>query len=125
MQRNIIIFLDKVSLQAELSDSLTADAIWDALPISSDVNIWGEELYFTVPVQAEIEPGALEIVENGDLGYWPAGAAFCIFFGPTPVSRHGEIRPASAVNVFGKIKGNPEVLKHIPEGSKIEIKRVI
>ncbi len=83
MPRDIIISSGRVSLLAELSDSLTADAIWDALPISSDTNTWGEEIYFTVPVQVKLEPGALEIVEKGDLGYWPSSAAFCIFFGPT------------------------------------------
>ena len=80
------------------------------------------EIYFTVPVQVGLEDDASEVVENGDMGYWPTGSAFCIFFGPTPISREGEIRPASAVNVFGKIKGDTSVLKEISSGNKIAVK---
>jgi hypothetical protein len=57
-------------------------------------------------VTSELEKDAREVVEVGDLGYWPPGKAFCIFFGPTPMSRSGEIRPASAVNIVGKVKGD-------------------
>ena len=85
-------------------------------------NVWGEEIYFAIPVNLELEKGQ-ELVEVGDLGYWPTGSAFCIFFGPTPMSRGKEIRPASAVTVFGRIVGDATVLKRINSGTQIIIDR--
>ena len=70
-----------------------------------------------------IEKEALNVVAKGDLGYWPSGAAFCIFFGPTPISREGEIRPASAVNVFGKIEGDTSVLKKVLFGNEVLVEK--
>ncbi len=75
-------------------------------------------------MQAGLEADARDVVEIGDMGYWPSGAAFCIFFGPTPVSRIGEIRPASAVNVFGKITGESSLLKQISDGSALAVLKV-
>ena len=110
---------------ATLSDenSGTAKAFWDALPIEARANTWGDEIYFGIPVKRELETGE-ETVEIGDLGYWPAGNAFCIFFGPTPASRGDEIRPASPVNVFGKVNGDPRVFKKVRGGAKIRLERV-
>ena len=87
---------------AGLLDNDTSNAIWDALPIESKAETWGDEIYFRVPVNVH-EENAKKIVELGDLGYWPPGAAFCIFFGKTPASKGDEIRPASPVNVFGHL----------------------
>ena len=82
---------------------VTSQAILDALPIESKIQTWGDEIYFSIPVDVP-EENANEVVELGDLGFWPPGAAFCIFFGKTPASRGNEIRPASKVNVFGKLE---------------------
>jgi hypothetical protein len=123
MEKKIKISSGVIEVEGVISNSPTADAVWDALPFTAEVNTWGDEIYFTVPVQVGLEDDASEVVENGDMGYWPTGSAFCIFFGPTPISRQGEIRPASAVNVFGKIKGDTSVLKEISSGSKIVVKR--
>jgi len=100
----------------------TAQAIWDALPLEARASTWGDEIYFTLPVDAEIEEPR-EVVEMGDLGYWPPGSAFCIFFGPTPASRGDEIRPASPVNVFGKVEGDPRVFTNVPSGELIRLER--
>src|SRR5215813_9994346 len=89
-------------MQATLNRSRTARAIWDALPIEAGAQTWGDEIYFKIPV-ALPEDDARAVVERGDLGYWPPGQAFCIFFGPTPVSQGDECRPASPVNVFGRV----------------------
>ena len=123
MEKKIKISSGETEVEGVLFTSSTAEAVWNALPFNAEVNTWGDEIYFTVPVQAGLEDNASEIVEKGDLGYWPTGSAFCIFFGPTPISRQGEIRPASAVNVFGKIRGDTSVLKEISSGSKIVVKR--
>ncbi len=122
MSRTIIIKAGDIQLEAALNDSRTALAIWEALPIKASASTWGDEIYFPVPVKLGLEKGQ-ELVEAGDLGYWPSGNAFCIFFGPTPVSRGNEIRPASAVSVFGRIIGDATVLKKVPSGSDILIER--
>ena len=111
-------------VDAVLSDEnpRTAKAIYEALPIKGNANLWGDEVYFSIPVEANPENGK-SAVELGDLAYWPPGNAFCIFFGPTPMSRGDEIRPASAVNVFGRITGDPKVFKKVRNGEKVTIER--
>jgi hypothetical protein len=122
--RKIQISAEKVSAIAILHNNTTADAIWDALPIEAQVNTWGEEIYFGIPVYLDEADDACETVDMGHLGYWPTGHAFCIFFGLTPASRGNEIRPASAVNVFGQVEGDATVFKQINEGANIKIEKV-
>jgi hypothetical protein len=107
---------------AELSETSTAEAIWNALPIEAQANTWGDEIYFSIPVHLG-EDDAQAVVEKGDLGYWPAGNAFCIFFGRTPASRGDEIRPASPVNVFGHVEGDAAVFKGVRGGEKVAVER--
>ena len=118
MSRKVTIRVENIKASAELNDSETAQEIWKALPIEGNVNIWGDEIYFSIPVKIELE-NAKAVVSEGDLGYWPPGTAFCIFFGPTPMSRGDEIRPASPVNVFGRMEGDAKVFKKITPGAKI------
>ncbi|NPV80495.1 MAG: hypothetical protein HPY52_09505 [Firmicutes bacterium] len=120
MARSIKITAGQVEVQAVLNDSKTADAIRDALPISGRANRWGDEIYFSTPVKLAPD-NAKAVVENGDIAYWPPGHAFCIFFGPTPASTGNEIRPASPVNVFGKITGDAAILKNVKDGEKVTI----
>ena len=121
--RMITIRAGQVSATAVLHLTPTADAIWSALPIEGRGNTWGDEIYFSIPVNASLDKDAREVVQLGDLGYWPPGTAFCIFFGPTPSSRGDEIRPASAVNVVGRVQGDPEVFKQVADGAKVVIAR--
>jgi len=111
----------EVSLAATLNDSQTSQLIADALPITGHVQIWGDEIYFPIPVSALNDETAAEVVEKGAVAYWPPGNALCLFWGPTPASRGDEIRPASAVNVCGKIEGDPSALANAPSGSEIRI----
>lgn len=120
--KSIIISSSGVSAKAVLGDNATAEAIWKALPIEGKTNRWGEEIYFSIPVSLKEEPGARDVLEMGELGYWPPGKAFCIFFGPTPASRGTEIRAASKVNVFGRITGDAKVFGKVPDGARITIK---
>jgi len=122
MGKKIRIRAGAIEAEAELNDTRTAQAIWETLPIKSRVNLWGDEIYFSIPLSLELELGQ-ELVSLGDLGYWPDGNAFCIFFGPTPVSQRDEIRPASLVTVFGKVIGDVTAFKKIAEGTKITIRR--
>ena len=102
----IAIRVGSLTMEAELNDTQTARQVAEALPIRSGFSTWGDEIYFAIPMEAELEADAREVVEMGDLGYWPPGNAFCIFFGPTPMSQAGEIRPVSAVNLIGKVIGD-------------------
>lgn len=122
MGRTFSIELDGLQMDAEWNDSPTAKALEDALPLEADVQTWGDEIYFAVPVKMPLDATAVEIVEMGDLGYWPTGSAFCIFFGPTPASRGEEIRPASAVNVVGKVLGDPVAFKQVCPGARIRLR---
>jgi hypothetical protein len=121
--RRIKITAGAVSATAALNDSVTAQAIWAALPISARGNTWGDEIYFGIPVKlAEEDPR--EVVDLGDLGYWPPGHAFCLFFGPTPASLGNEIRPASEVNVFGHVEGDATVFRQVDDGVTVVLERV-
>jgi len=122
MGRKIRIKTSLVEVVAELNDTKTAQAIWEALPIKGHVNLWGEEIYFSIPLSLELESGQ-ELVSIRDLGYWPQGSAFCIFFGQTPISQHDKIRPASPVTVFGKVIGDAGLFKQVASGMEITIER--
>lgn len=121
--RRIRITAGGVSAEAALDDSATADAVWAALPLAASGQTWGDEIYFSIPVKAESE-APRETVDMGHLAYWPPGSAFCIFFGPTPMSRGKEIRPASPVDVFGRIDGDARVFKKVASGAKVTIERL-
>lgn len=122
MGKKIRITAGEVEATAELNNTRTAQAIWEALPTTGRVNLWGDEIYFSIPVKLKLEAGQ-EVVSIGDLGYWPDGNAFCIFFGPTPVSQRDEIRPASPVTVFGKVIGDATTFKKVAPRTRIAIKR--
>ena len=122
-QKQIRITAEPVVMEAELNQSKTAQRIWNALPIEAPGNIWGDEIYFSIPVEAETDD-AQEVVELGELAYWPPGTAFCIFFGPTPMSRGAEIRPASPVDVVGKLLGDPKMFKQVSDGTVVTIDQI-
>ena len=123
MPRGIVIVVDSLRIQAELNDSQTAELIWEKLPIEGLANTWGDEIYFSIPVKTDLDPEARDEMEKGELGYWPPGGAFCIFFGPTPMSQGAEIRAASPVNPVGKVVGDPNLLRKVGAGSKVRIER--
>ena len=123
MPKKIRIKAASIEAIAELNDTRTASAIWEALPFKGNVNTWGDEIYFAIPLKMELERGQAE-VELGDLGYWPPGNAFCIFFGPTPASQGKEIRPASPVAVVGRVIADPQVFHQVTPGTEILVERM-
>ena len=123
MAQDIRITAGPVQLAAALNDSQTAQALWNTLPITASANTWGDEIYFGIPVDAGLEQGQ-ETVDLGDLGYWPPGRAFCIFFGPTPASRGAEIRPASAVTVIGRVTGDAALFRQVRAGTSVTIEAI-
>ena len=112
-----------VSLPAELDDNPTSQRIWDALPIEGRANVWGDEIYFGIPVKADEEPDARAEVEVGELCYWPPGNAFCIFFGPTPASIDERPRAASPVNILGRVLGDATSFRGVRGGTLVKIER--
>jgi hypothetical protein len=118
LPNRIKITAGEVSATATLNESGTAHAIWGALPIEARGSTWGDEIYFAIPVD-KAEEDAKPVVDLGAIAYWPPGKAFCIFFGPTPASHGDECRPASPVNVVGKIDGDSTVFKKVPSGVRV------
>lgn len=124
MPTEIVITAADLRVEGVLNDSPTAQALAEALPITGEARLWGEEIYFPVPqVVAELDDTATPVVQVGDLGYWPTGRALCLFFGLTPTSVPGEIRPASQVNLVGRLHGDPCCLKLVPEGARVRVER--
>ena len=100
----------------------TAEGIWAALPIKGKANRWGDEIYFSIPVDLKEEKSRAE-VEVGSVAYWPPGKALCIFFGATPVSKHGEPRAYSPVNVFARVVSDPTVFKRVRDNDEVLLER--
>jgi hypothetical protein len=119
----IEIVVGSLRVEAELNDGPTARQIWAALPIRGSASIWGDEIYFEIPVVAGEEPDARAGVEVGELGYWPVGHAFCIFFGPTPVSTDERPRAYSPVNILGRVLGDATVFRAVKGGATVQIER--
>ena len=119
----IKIFTNEIEAVAELENIPTAKAIYNALPLDGAANRWGDEIYFVIPVRVDAEENATEVVEEGDLAYWPEGSCFCIFFGKTPASTEDEIKAASKVNVFGKIKGDSKIFKNVKNGDLVIVEK--
>jgi hypothetical protein len=120
----IAIRVGSLTMEAELNDTQTARQVADTLPIRTRFSTWGDEIYFAIPIEAALEADAREVVEMGDLGYWPPGNAFCIFFGSTPTSQAGEIRPASAVNLIGKVIGDATQFKAVIQEREVILEAV-
>lgn len=121
MAQKIVIKAGQVTVEGQLNDSATAKAIAEALPMKANANRWGGEIYFTIPVTAELEEDSRDVLEAGELGYWPTGEALCIFFGKTPASEGDEIRAASNVNIVGKVTADWSALWDVPGGADVVV----
>ncbi|MBL7140020.1 MAG: hypothetical protein ISS74_03845 [Planctomycetes bacterium] len=120
----IRITTDKIEMLATLNESPNAERIWDALPIESTVNTWGQEIYFSIPLQCDLGAEARDRMEVGEVAYWPTGSAFCIFFGKTPASKGDEPRAASPVNPVGRCEGDIKVFRQVREGDTIRLEQI-
>ncbi len=123
-ENKISITAGKITLEAELYQTETAHKISEILPVAGRASVWGEEIYFEIPLQLATEADAREEVEVGELGYWPTGSAFCIFFGPTPMSTGDQPRAYSPVNVFGRVTGDAKQLTAIADGETVRVERI-
>ena len=119
--REILIRAGKVAIRARLLETPTAERIWAALPIYAQAQLWGREFYFRAPVSSDCEPEAREVVSAGEIAFWPDGNAIAIGFGPTPVSRKGEIRMASPCNIWAITQDDVSRLKSVHAGEGVSI----
>lgn len=122
MRKQIKISVGEIEVEGWLNETDTASKVWESLPITATINLWGDEIYFSIPVEAGLE-NARETVSLGDIAYWPQGKAMCIFLGKTPVSKGDEIRPISPVNVIGGIEGVEKLLGKVEQGETITVRR--
>tara|TARA_B100002003_G_scaffold214968_1_gene213489 strand:+ start:139 stop:516 length:378 start_codon:yes stop_codon:yes gene_type:complete len=123
-ERKIIISTENLRMEAILAEGSSADIFWNTLPITGQANTWGDEIYFNVNLQMPLDDDASDIVESGDIAFWPPGSAFCIFFGRTPASLGDEVRAASAVNVLGKIDGDEREFRSVPSGEEVRLEQL-
>jgi len=121
--KRITISAGDVVMEADLNEGPTAVKVWDALPIEARASTWGDEIYFEIPVSADEEPDARADVAVGELGYWPVGSAFCIFFGPTPVSTGKQPRAYSPVNILGRVLGDVTRFRGVRSGAAVRLAR--
>ena len=122
--RHIKMTIGSVVLEAELLDTPTAEAIWNALPFTSKANTWGEEVYFSTPVHVKRESDARDVVQPGELAFWIEGDSIAIGFGRTPISQGNEIRLAARTNIWGKAKGDVKQLNSVKAGAAIKVEKI-
>lgn len=117
MGRKILIACRDFEVEAELLEERcpkTCDAIWNALPLEAELEVWKEEVYFDIPVRIAPENPTSK-TSAGDVAYWPEGQGFCIFFGRS--------QPISKVNVFARVREGVELFKLVKTGDSIKVKR--
>ncbi|MFX1294378.1 MAG: cyclophilin-like fold protein [Promethearchaeota archaeon] len=120
----IILKRAKIELKGELYETPTGNAVWEILPIRSEVNTWGEEIYFGISLEHPLEPEARANVEIGEIGYWNVGCSFCVFFGATPVSSGEKPVAASPVNIFGKVIDDAKMLRNVRDGDEVIVEKL-
>jgi len=103
----------------------TCRSIIDSLPFSVNAHVWGEEIYTDESPISQAEENAKGLVSINDVAYWPSGKAICLFFGPTPIGKKGEIKPYSPVNVVGKIIfPDKSIIEKFTDGQEITFKKI-
>ena len=121
--RTLKMTIGTVVLDAEVFDTPTGDALYAAAPFEAQANTWGDEVYFSTPVGLSEEPGARDVMEPGDLAFWPPGSAIAIGYGRTPASRGDEIRLASPCNVWGRALGDVTALRAVEAGAPVKVEQ--
>lgn len=119
--RRILITAGRASLRAELLDTPTADRIWNALPIHSSAETWGRSVKFETPIESGRERNARQLVTLGDICFVVEDDRVIIVFGPTPISRPGELRLPRPCNLFARALDDVGVLNAVRPGEKVSL----
>lgn len=117
----VLIRTGEVAICAELLDTPTARRIQQALPIYTRAQTWGEEVYFSVNLTSPEEPGAKDVMQLGEIAYWPDGKAIAIGYGRTPASRGDEIRLVSRCNVWARALDDVRQMASVRDGDDITL----
>lgn len=123
-KRRVLIKAGCVAIQADLLGTDTADRIWQALPLYSAVETWGSSIHFEVPIESGRERNARAKSELGDIYFWNEDNRIIIVFGPTPISRAGELRLPTPCNVWAKTTDDVTLLKTVAPGEKVSVTAV-
>lgn len=121
MPNRIRLRIGPIELNAELNESLSAQALLASLPLEIRMSRWGDEYYGGCGVSVDLEPDAREEMEVGELAVWPPGQALCVFFGPTPASVGDEPRAASPVNPVGRLLVDPSPLVDLGQVIMVQV----
>lgn len=124
MASRVRITVGDVALDAVCRDTATARAVIQACPIEATANTWGEEVYFSAPIDVGRESDAREVVEAGEIAYWVEGGAIAIGYGRTPASRGEEIRLVAPTNIWADAEGDVTALQHASAGDKVRVEVV-
>jgi uncharacterized protein len=122
--RKLKMTIGTVSITAELFETPTADALYNSAPFSSAAQTWGDEVYFSTPVHADLEADAKAVVEAGELAFWVEGESIAIGFGPTPISKGDEIRLAAPTNIWGRALEDVRDLRNVVSGASITVETI-
>ena len=128
MKKKILVSIPELeNITIELNDTnspKTCKSILDSLPFSVNAHVWGEEIYTDESPISQSEENAKSLVDLNAVAYWPSGKAMCLFFGPTPIGKKGEIKPYSPVNIVGKITDpDKSILENFTDGTKISFRK--
>ena len=122
--RKVILKCKEIKLVLDLRETLTADIIYNALPLKSKVQRWGDEIYFETGLSIELESDAKSIVHIGEIAFWNSGSAIAIGYGKTPISKGDEIRLISPCNIWADCKFKKSDIENIKENETIILEKI-
>jgi len=124
MTTKVRITVGETSVTAVCRDTPTARAVVEACPFTAEANVWGEEVFFSAPIDAADEAGQKQVVEPGEIAYWVQGGAIAIGFGPTPASTGDEIRLVAPTNIWADAEDDVRELKTVKAGANVRVEAV-
>lgn len=119
--REILIRAGSVAIRARLLATPTADRIWSTLPLYGTAETWGQLVHFETRAETGREPGATWTVKAGQIAYWAEQDRIVIGFGPTPISKAGEIRLQAPSSVWAIALDDVRALAAVTPGERVAV----